>query len=156
MKKSSESSVNKLLVGGSSVNKLLVRTSTSWSLSVVGGSSVSRSLGIRSLVRTLDRRSLINRTLVEDDILDYDSTSKRRTFNMNDINNNKRQATDKLMKDFKLVDLISQSSQTLSIADPIDLVTEIYVETNIMPNDAKIINVILNHNCNEDDEVEFK
>ncbi|CAG8711297.1 652_t:CDS:1, partial [Cetraspora pellucida] len=53
MKKSSGSSVNKLSVGGSSVNKLLVGTSTSWFLLVVSGSSVSRSLGIGSLVRTL-------------------------------------------------------------------------------------------------------
>ncbi|CAG8743060.1 11348_t:CDS:1, partial [Cetraspora pellucida] len=89
IEKSSRSSVNKLSVGGSSVNRLLVRTSISWSLLVVGGSSVSKSLGIRSSVRTLDGKSLVNRTSVGDDILGYDSTSEKRTFNMNDTNNNK-------------------------------------------------------------------
>ncbi|CAG8814782.1 2141_t:CDS:1, partial [Cetraspora pellucida] len=81
--------------------------------------------------------------------------------------------------DFKLVDLILQSSQTLSIADPIDLVTEIQslinhfpiinlilannyikanhnIKTNVMLSDAEIINTILNYNCNEDNEVEPK
>ncbi|CAG8554450.1 6054_t:CDS:2, partial [Cetraspora pellucida] len=154
MKKSSRSSVNKLLVDGSSVNRLLVKTSTSWSLSVVGRSLVSRSLAIRPSVRILGKESLVNRTSVEDDISE-------------------------LMKDFELVDFTLQSLQTLSIADPIDLVTEIqslidylpitnpilannYIEadhsvkTNVMPSDAEIINAILNYNCNEDDEIESK
>ncbi|CAG8538449.1 14916_t:CDS:2, partial [Dentiscutata heterogama] len=82
-----------------------------------------------------------------------------------------------LMEDFELVDLTSQSSQTLSIADPTNLVTEIQslinrlpitnpilandyieadhsVETNVMPSDAEIINAVLDRDCNEDDEVE--
>ncbi|CAG8499365.1 7460_t:CDS:1 [Cetraspora pellucida] len=79
---------------GSSVTRLLVKTSTSWFLPIVGRSLVSRSLGIGSSVRTLGKGSLVNKTLVGDNISDYDSTSERRTFNMNDTNNNKRQATD--------------------------------------------------------------
>ncbi|CAG8753659.1 13058_t:CDS:1, partial [Dentiscutata heterogama] len=81
--------------------------------------------------------------------------------------------------DFELVDLILQSSQTLSIANPTNLVTEIQslidclsitnpilandyieadhsVETNIMPSDAEIINAVLDRDCNKDDEVEPK
>ncbi|CAG8572048.1 12353_t:CDS:1, partial [Cetraspora pellucida] len=80
---------------------------------------------------------------------------------------------------FELVDLTSQSSQTLSIVDPIDLVTEIqflidhlsitnlilandYIEanysvkTNVMLSNAEIINAVLDHNCNKDDKVEPK
>ncbi|CAG8463255.1 373_t:CDS:1, partial [Dentiscutata heterogama] len=94
MEESSGSSVNRLLVGGSLVNRLLVGTSTSWSLPVVGGSSVSRSLGIGSSVRSLGGGSSVNRISVGDDISGYDSTSKRKTFNTNDTNNNKKQATD--------------------------------------------------------------
>ncbi|CAG8475016.1 10710_t:CDS:2, partial [Dentiscutata heterogama] len=97
MEKSSRFSVNRLSVGGSLVNRLLVRTSTSWFLLVVSGSSVSRSLGIRSLVRSLGGGSSVNRTSVGNNISGYDLTFKRKTFNMNDTNNNKRQGYTQLV-----------------------------------------------------------
>ncbi|CAG8638784.1 392_t:CDS:2 [Cetraspora pellucida] len=146
---------------------------------LVNGSLVSRSLGIKFLIKTLGRGFLVNRTSVRNNISSYDSSSERRIFNTNYTNNNKRQVIDKLIEDFELIDLILQSSQTLSIANSIDLITEIQflinhfsitnlilannyieadhnVETNVMTNDIKIINIILNHDCNEDDEVETK
>ncbi|CAG8707884.1 3104_t:CDS:1, partial [Dentiscutata heterogama] len=38
--------------------------------------------------------SLVNRTLVGDDISGFDSTSEKKIFNTNDTNNNKKQAMD--------------------------------------------------------------